>query len=319
MRGAAFARRHAADHLGAVGDRLLGMEGALRAGEALADHLGVRVDEDRHQAASFTAVTTFCGGVGEILGRDDRQAGLAQDLLAELDIGAFEPHHQRHVQVDLARRGDDALGDHVAAHDAAEDVDQDALDVGVGEDDLERGGHPLLGGAAADIEEIGRRAAIELDDVHRRHREAGAVDHAADIAVELDVVERVLGGLESRSDLPRPRRAAPRCSGWRKSALSSKFILASSASTLARAGHDQRVDLDQRAVELGEGLVERAEQRRRTRRPACRSRPSAKAILRPWKAWKPAAGSIACLQDLLGRVVRHLLDLHAALGRGDDR
>ena len=30
MRGAALARRHAAHHLGAVGDRLLGMEGALR-------------------------------------------------------------------------------------------------------------------------------------------------------------------------------------------------------------------------------------------------------------------------------------------------
>jgi len=28
-----------------------------------------------------------------------------------------------------ARRGDDALGDHVAAHDAAEDIDQDALDL----------------------------------------------------------------------------------------------------------------------------------------------------------------------------------------------
>ena len=40
MAGAAFARRDAADHFGAVGDRLLGMEGALRAGEALAEDLG---------------------------------------------------------------------------------------------------------------------------------------------------------------------------------------------------------------------------------------------------------------------------------------
>ena len=48
MRRAAFARRGAADHLGAVGDRLLGMEGAVLAGEALADDLGVLVDEDGH-------------------------------------------------------------------------------------------------------------------------------------------------------------------------------------------------------------------------------------------------------------------------------
>ena len=38
--------------------------------------------------------------------------------------------------------------------------------------------------------------AVELDDVHRRHGEAGAVDHAADLAVERDVVEVELGGRE---------------------------------------------------------------------------------------------------------------------------
>src|SRR5476651_2064031 len=59
MRGAAFAGRHAAHHLGAVGDRLLGMEGALAAGDALADHLGVLVDEDGHQLDSLTALTIF--------------------------------------------------------------------------------------------------------------------------------------------------------------------------------------------------------------------------------------------------------------------
>jgi len=57
-------------------------------------------------------------------------------------------------QADLAGRRDDALGDDVAAHDAAEDVDQNALDIGIGEDELEGGGHALLGGAAADIEEV---------------------------------------------------------------------------------------------------------------------------------------------------------------------
>ena len=40
MRLAAFARGNAADDLGAVGKRLLGMEGALRAGKALGDDFG---------------------------------------------------------------------------------------------------------------------------------------------------------------------------------------------------------------------------------------------------------------------------------------
>src|SRR5271170_6825703 len=60
MRRAAFAGRGAADHLGAVGNRLLGMKRAVLAGKALADDFGVLVDEDGHHAASRTALTIFC-------------------------------------------------------------------------------------------------------------------------------------------------------------------------------------------------------------------------------------------------------------------
>ena len=44
----ALARRHAADHLRAIGDRLFGMEGALTAGEPLADNAGIFVYENGH-------------------------------------------------------------------------------------------------------------------------------------------------------------------------------------------------------------------------------------------------------------------------------
>ncbi len=44
----ALAGRHASDHRRAVGDGLLRVEGALGAGEALADHAGGLVDEDAH-------------------------------------------------------------------------------------------------------------------------------------------------------------------------------------------------------------------------------------------------------------------------------
>src|SRR5580693_3263938 len=60
MGRAAFAGRYAADHFCPVGDRLLGMEGAVLAGETLADDFGIFVDEDGHYAASFTALTIFC-------------------------------------------------------------------------------------------------------------------------------------------------------------------------------------------------------------------------------------------------------------------
>ena len=48
MRLPALARRDAADHLRAVGDRLLGMKRALLAGEALANHFGVFVNQNTH-------------------------------------------------------------------------------------------------------------------------------------------------------------------------------------------------------------------------------------------------------------------------------
>ena len=37
-------------------------------------------------------------------------------------------------------------------------------------------------------------AAVQLDQIHRRHGEARAVHHAGDVAVERDVVEIVLAG-----------------------------------------------------------------------------------------------------------------------------
>src|SRR5690606_20998769 len=52
----AFAGSNTADHLGAVGDGLFGVEGALRAGETLTDHSRIFVDQNAHCAppAAFT-------------------------------------------------------------------------------------------------------------------------------------------------------------------------------------------------------------------------------------------------------------------------
>ena len=63
-------------------------------------------------------------------------------------------------------------------------------------DDLERAGHDVGVGAAADVEEVGRRAADLVDDVERAHGQAGAVGDDADRAVEADVLQVLLvGGL----------------------------------------------------------------------------------------------------------------------------
>jgi hypothetical protein len=76
------------------------------------------------------------------------------------------------------------------------------FDGGIGEDDAEGFGDGFFAGAAADIEEVGGFAAVELDDVHGGHGEAGAVDEAADVAIEGDVgeaqaVARISAGFSS--------------------------------------------------------------------------------------------------------------------------
>src|ERR1700735_1670429 len=85
--------------------------------------------------ASLDGLDDLLRGVVEIVGRQHVEAGRTDDLLVGIDIGAFKAHHQRNLEADFRHRRDHALGDNVALHDAAEDVDQNALHVGIGGDD----------------------------------------------------------------------------------------------------------------------------------------------------------------------------------------
>ena len=127
--------------------------------------------------------------IGQIAGAGDLEAAGGEGGLAGFDVVAFEADDERDVEVGFLRGGDDAGGDDVAVHDAAENVDEDAFDLRIAEDDFEGCGDLLLRRTAADIEEVGGFAAVELDDVHRGHGEAGTVDETGDVAVETDVVE----------------------------------------------------------------------------------------------------------------------------------
>src|SRR5262249_17850156 len=90
--------------------------------------------------------------------------------------------------------GNHTLGQDVAAQDTAEDINQHCLDVLVGHQDAKRILDLLGVGSATNVEEVCWLASGQLDDVHGRHREPGAVDHAPDGSIELDVVQRELRG-----------------------------------------------------------------------------------------------------------------------------
>ena len=171
------------------------------------------------------------------------------------------------------------FGDRVAAHDAAEDVDEDALDLRVAQHDLERLGDLLRRRAAADVEEVRRLAAEQLDRVHRRHREPGAVDEAADVAVERDVREIELRRLDLRrvllvevAHLDDVRMAEQR--------VAVEVELRVERDHLAVAGEDQRIDLGERRVGLVEHLVQALEQLARLRDAGLRNADPARDFVR---------------------------------------
>ena len=75
----------------------------------------------------FASSTIFCAPSAMSSAATTFRPDSGEHLLAELDVGALEPHDERHLEADFLDRGDDARRDRVALHDAAEDVDEDAL------------------------------------------------------------------------------------------------------------------------------------------------------------------------------------------------
>src|SRR5690606_12658621 len=128
-------------------------------------------------------------GVRQAGSGDDVQATFGEYLGTQLRVVAFQTNHNRYFNADFFNRTDDALCDHVAANDTTEDVNQNGLYRVVRQDDLERFGYTLFGCAATYVQEVGRLAAGQLDNVHGTHGQACTVNHAADVAFQRNVVE----------------------------------------------------------------------------------------------------------------------------------
>src|SRR6056297_203925 len=262
--------------------------------------------------SAFDRFHDFLGAILEVVGGDDVEAGGVDDLLALFDVGAFEADNQRHFEAHFLDRGDDALGDHIAAHDAAEDVDQYAFDVVVGGDDLEGFGDFFLGGTAAHVEEVGRFGTVKLDDVHGSHGKARAVHHAADFTVQSDIVEVVFrglklfgvffGGVAQLGDV-----------GVAVDRVAVKAHLGVEAFEIALVGDNEGVDLEHLHVLFEEQFIERAHQF------------DALFDLRAGEA--EVEGDAATVErliaggridreaeDFLGRFFGHFFDVHAAFG-----
>ncbi len=126
--------------------------------------------------SSSNSLHNFLRSICHGIAGDQTQSRFGQSFFPSGNIVALESHDERDTQMRFFNCCDDAGRNDVAIHDAAKNVDQNSFDAGVAQNNFKRGGDLFLARAAADIEEIRRVAAKMLDDVHRRHRETGAVD-----------------------------------------------------------------------------------------------------------------------------------------------
>ena len=101
------------------------------------------------------AATTLLRRLRHVVRGDEVEARLPQHLLAPFLVVALHADDHRHLHAQVAHGRDHALRQHVAAQDAAEDVDEDRLHVLVGHQDAERVADLLRVGAAAHVEEVG--------------------------------------------------------------------------------------------------------------------------------------------------------------------
>ena len=150
LRLATLARRHTADHLGAVVAATLRVEQAFFAGDALNDQASVFVQREQPwlQAPLAAANRPSRPRIGHLVGDDEiERCVLVQHADAPLrrwcPRGARPPARCT-VSPSSSHRRHDAARDAVRAGDAAEDVDQHRLDVGVRKDDAEGVLHRLL-------------------------------------------------------------------------------------------------------------------------------------------------------------------------------
>jgi hypothetical protein len=125
----------------------------------------------------------------QILEREDLEAGLVDQALSLLHVGALQTSNDRNAQVHVRNGGDQTLRNGIAPHDTTEDVDEDSGDLRVVGDKTECLLNSLTGRASSTVKEVGGFTAVKLDDVHGGHGQTSTIDQASDVTVELDEVE----------------------------------------------------------------------------------------------------------------------------------
>ncbi len=257
------------------------MEGALLAGESLADDPGVPVDQNAHGLPFAASATTLrAASVRSVAGSDGQPAAWRAARAparrwcprAAPPPAPCTPTFFTALMTPSAIRSQRTMPPKI--------LTSTARTRGLERISSKAAVTRSAGGAAADVQEVRRLPAVQLDQVHGRHGKSGAVHHAGDVAVEGDVVEIVL----ARAPLHRiflAGVAQRRELGVAEQRVGIDVDLGIERQQRPGARDDQRIHLDQAQVlvdvqpverrgegrELGDLRVRRAPGRRPARAP----------------------------------------------------
>ena len=187
----------------------------------------------------------------------------------------------------------------------------------IAQHDLERFSDLLRSRATTNVEKVRGLAAVELDHIHRRHRESGAVDETADVAVERDVREVEFRGLDlgrvflvqitHRDDV-----------GMTKKCVRVEIELRVERNHLAVAGQNEWIDLGERCVRFVECFVQTLKHRARLRQASFRNTDLARDVV-GLGTGQSFDGIDKDLVNLLRRFGGDFFDVHAAFGARHQR
>ena len=174
----------------------------------------------------------------------------------------------------------------------------------------------MFGGSTAHVEEVCGFATVVLDDIHRRHRQTGAIDETGDVSIEPNVAQAVLRGFDfARIFLLDVAIGLDFRVSEQRVVVEIEFGI--ERTNIAAFGDDERVDFNHRAirgnkcfVEIGEKLASALRLRGRDAKDL-----GELAGLIGLQAEKRIHRKV---ENFLRRVFRDAFDIHTTFGAGND-
>ena len=137
----------------------------------------------------FSPELFTCGRVSPDQAKRNKRK--AYQFVCLFHISPLQSTNNGRPQIHLLHDVDQPLCNRVASHDTAEDVDKDRRHFRIARDQIKSVLDCLRSGTSTNVEEVGRRSTVELDDIHGRHGQTGTVDQAANVTVQFDEVKAV--------------------------------------------------------------------------------------------------------------------------------